>query len=189
MDSASKRLNLRKANFLIVDDNTQSLELISQILLGFQVGKIKGCRSGQEADEQLASTAYDLILIDGEMPDEDGYALTHRIRHEPEKPNFTTSILLVSASTSLTKILKARNAGANMVIKKPISPAVLLDRLVWLASNSRKFITSESYCGPDRRLKSIPLAEGQEERRADALALAASPERAMSQDEVDGLFA
>lgn len=188
MDPSSRRLNLQKASLLIIDNNAQSLELISQILLGFQVGKIKGCRSGQEADEQLASVAYSLIIIGGEMPDEDGYALTRRIRREPEKPNFSTGIVLLSASTPLMRVLRARDAGANMVIKKPASPAVLLDRLVWLAANSRKFVTSDTYCGPDRRLKNMPLPDGQEERRADALALSASPERALSQDEVDGLF-
>jgi DNA-binding response OmpR family regulator len=94
----------------------------------------------------------------------------------------------MSGSTSFLRISAARDAGANMVVRKPISPGVLMDRILWLARVSRPFITSDGYCGPDRRFKNHILPLGVEERRAEALALTASPERALSQMEVDSLF-
>lgn len=185
---STSRLDLRKTKVLLVDDNPQSLELMTQILLGFRVDKTSGCRSPEEARDLLVSAIFDLIIIDGEMPNEDGISLTRHIRSEPNQPNFTAPIIVVSGHTPAEKVIRARDAGANMIIKKPIAPSVLLSRIEWLARNSREFVTTSSYCGPDRRFQHLPLPEGLPERRSDAIALTANPERAMSQNDVDALF-
>lgn len=185
---ASSRLDLRKSKVLVVDDNPQSLDLMSQILIGFRVERALGCRSAEEAREHLLTTTFDLILIDGEMPAEDGISLTRAIRRQPEQPNFTAPIVIVSGYTPEEKVLRARDAGANLVLRKPLAPSTLLARIEWLARNTREFVTTATYCGPDRRFQHLPLPDGVEERRQDALAIAAHPERAMSQNEIDSLF-
>ncbi|MFN3584502.1 response regulator [Phenylobacterium sp.] len=188
MLSSSTRLDLRKAKVLLVDDNPQSLELMTQVLMGFRVGRITACRSAEEARESASAVPYDLLIIDDEMPEEDGISLTRHIRRQPEGPNFTAPIVMVSGNTPLEKVITARDAGANMIVKKPIAPGVLLSRIEWLARNNRQFVTTESYCGPDRRIKQQLLPEGIPERRSSAIALVSNPVRAMSQDEVDSLF-
>ena len=185
---STSRLDLRKAKVLLVDDNPQSLEIMTQILMGFRVEKITGCRSPEEGRECLASAIFDLVVIDGEMPHEDGISLTRHIRHEPDQPNFTAPIIVVSGHTPKDKVIRARDAGANMIIKKPIAPAVLLSRIEWLARNTREFVSTSTYCGPDRRFQHLPLPEGLPERRSDTIALTANPDRAMSQNDVDALF-
>ena len=65
---------------------------------------------------------------------------------------------------------------------------VLLSRLEWIARSNREFITADGYNGPDRRFRQVPLAEDQQERRAEALALIADPTRALSQDDISALF-
>lgn len=186
--ASSTRLDLRKAKVLLVDDNPQSLDLLFQILIGFRVERVIPCRGAHEAREHLAATEFNLVMIDAEMPQEDGIALTQHIRGEPKQPNFTAPIILVSGHTPVDKVMRARDAGANMIVKKPVAPVVLLNRIEWLARNTREFVTSPTYCGPDRRFQNLPIPEGLEERRADAIALVAHPDRAMSQNEVDALF-
>jgi len=181
-------MDLGRLSVLLVDDNTPSLDLMQQILAGFRVGRVTSCRRPEEAWEHASRTRFDLIVLDGEMPDEDGISLARRLRAHAGLPNFTAPIILVSAHTPQEKVFQVRDAGANLVIKKPIAPAVLLSRIQWLARSPRQFITSETYNGPDRRIRRMPLPEGQEERRADALALTANADHAMSQDEVDALF-
>jgi DNA-binding response OmpR family regulator len=185
---AATRLDLRNSRVLLVDDNPQSLEITSHILLGFRVGSTIACGSASEAREKLAALAFDLVLIDGEMPQEDGISLTHSIRREPKQPNQATSIILLCGHTPQDKVIRARDAGANMIIKKPVAPSVLLARIAWLARNTREFVSTATYFGPDRRFKSVLLPDGIEERRADAIALVAEPERALSQNEVDSIF-
>jgi DNA-binding response OmpR family regulator len=186
--SHSNRIDLRSSRVLLVDDNHQSLDLMSQILMGLKVGKIDTCRSAAEAREHVNARKFDLLIVDAEMPGEDGIAFAESVRSASKRPNYTVPIILVSSHTPLAKISRARDVGVNMVLRKPIAPATLLGRIVWLAKNGRPFVESDLYIGPDRRFKRAAPPDEIGERRADALALEASPERAMSQDEIDSLF-
>lgn len=188
MLARSTRLDLQRANILLVDDSSQSLELISQMLMGFRVKNIKPCRSAREARELLPRHRFDMMVVDADLPSEDGLSLVEEIRQNTEDLNHTAPIMVVSGFTPFLRVMQARDAGANIVVKKPIAPSILLSRIEWLARNGRDFVTSDTYRGPDRRFRNLPLPEGVEERRADALALAATPEREMSQDDIDSLF-
>ena len=188
MLASQTRLDLRSAKVLIVDDNQQSLDLISQILMGFRVGKTETCRSAADARKLVSGQRYDLLIVDAEMPDEDGVAFTRTLRRQSDLPNFTVPVILVSSHTPFQNVERARDAGANLVVRKPIAPATLLNRIVWLARNSRQFVSSEGYCGPDRRFRKGPPPEDVGERRADALALENNLDRSMSQNEVDAIF-
>ena len=64
-----------RIHVLIVDDNLTSLEMITQIMMGFRVLQLKACRSAEEARALVAVERFDLILVDFEMPGEDGLAL------------------------------------------------------------------------------------------------------------------
>lgn len=182
------RLDFHKSDVLIVDDNQHSLDLLSQVLVGFRFRKIQAVRSAAEARQMLAAQQFDLIIVDAEMPEEDGFEFAAGIRAQAENPNFTVPIIVVSSHTPHLKVLRARDAGANMVIRKPISPATLAQRIEWIARSARPFVQADSYCGPERRFRRGPLPVGLEERRADGIAMAATPDRALSQDDVDSLF-
>ncbi|RYG87610.1 MAG: response regulator, partial [Alphaproteobacteria bacterium] len=121
-------------------------------------------------------------------PEDDGFSLTRRLRFDSAALNATTPIIIVSGHTPLKKVARARDAGANLVVKKPIAPSTLLDRIARLGRHVRQFVISDAYVGPDRRFRKGPLPAGIEERRAEALALTSVPERAMSQDDIDSLF-
>ncbi len=182
------RLDLRQAKVLLTDDNKASSSIISQVLVGFGIRLKSQCGSAAEAREILNVEVFDLILLDGEMPGEDGFELAQYIRSDPESPNFTAPILIFSGYTPRTKVLRARDAGANLVVTKPIVPRILLERIEWMARTTRDFVECPSYSGPDRRYQNRPLPEGVSERRGDTLRLLAAPERSLSQDDIDSLF-
>lgn len=188
MASSVNRLDLRNTKALVVDDNPQSLELLSQILSGFRLGKLSACQSPDEARSLVARERFDIILIDFAMPDEDGLNLARHIRSESSLPNQTAPILILHGYTPEHMVIQARDAGANFIVKKPVAPAVLLSRIQWIARDTRQFVESAGYSGPDRRIKAIPQSPGKPERRKDALALVNDPERAMSQDDISALF-
>lgn len=95
---------------------------------------------------------------------------------------------MLSASTPESKVVRARDSGANFTIAKPVSPMILLERMLWIAQSRRAFIDTPRYQGPDRRFRTEPLPPGVYERRAEDLRITAIPDRALSQDEIDGLF-
>lgn len=188
MAQATRRLNLRQASVLAVDDNPMSLDLLKQILNGFRIKNLKECSSADEARKIIAIEPFDLLLIDGEMPAQSGIDLTRFVRSRVDETNFTVPIMIVTAFTPPTTIREARDNGANMVVSKPVSPATLLSRIEWIARSERAFIVADTYCGPDRRFRRSGLPGGIEERRADAIALTSEPEREMSQSDLDSLF-
>lgn len=188
MGLPTTRTGMTSVQPLIVDDNSQSLDVVTAILMGFGINKTIKCTSSEEARDMLCGRIFDLVIVDCEMPDEDGYGLVRHIRSDPDGPNYTVPILMMSAVTPQSKVQAARDEGANFTIAKPVSPTVLLERMLWIAQSERTFIAHANYTGPDRRFHTEPLPHGVTERRNADLMLTAKPERALSQDEIDGLF-
>ena len=186
--SAPARINLRKTKVLAVDDNPQAMDILSQILLGFAVEQTCRCQDADDAQDKLKSIAFNLVIVDDQMPRMSGFDLIASIRRDPISRNHTVPIILAAGNPSQQLVVRARDCGANLVIAKPIVPGVLLARMQWLAQNNRAFVTSETYNGPDRRFKAVPLPVGVAERRTEALRLMAAPERELSQDEISSLF-
>ncbi|MCR8493065.1 response regulator [Brucella anthropi] len=187
MFDQSKKIDLRNTSALIVDDNIKSLELLNQVLLGFRMKQIVTAQSADQAEHHLNSDRFNILIIDTEMPQENGLALTRRLRRNRSNPNATAPVIMMAAHTSLERINEARNAGVNLVVKKPIVPGVLLQRIAWLARNHRDFVRADNYCGPDRRFRKTPPADGVE-RRAEIQGLLADNSRALSQNDIDSLF-
>jgi hypothetical protein len=61
----------------------------------------------------------------------------------------------------------ARDAGANLVIGKPVSPRALFDRIAWVAKAPRPFIETANYAGPDRRFRDVEPLDGKRKRETD----------------------
>jgi DNA-binding response OmpR family regulator len=182
------RLALRDVEPLVVDDNPQSTELLGAILMGFGISRPTKCHSVEAAREVLLTRRFDLVMVNCEMVEEDGFTLVREMRAGREGPNACTPVLMLSASTPESKVVRARDSGANFTIAKPVSPMILLERMLWIAQSRRAFIDTPRYQGPDRRFRTEPLPPGVHERRAEDLRITATPDRALSQDEIDGLF-
>lgn len=184
----SARFDFAGCRALMLEDSPLALDILHQVLVGFGVRNPLPARSLGEARKALRESLFDLIIVDGDLRQDEGLALTRELRAEPESPNATAPVVVLSAYTSTSRIFEVRDAGANVVVRKPIVPAVLLDRIGWLARCPRPFVAAEGYRGPDRRFRTEPLPEGMAERRAEGLRLLGQPERALSQDEIDSLF-
>ncbi len=185
--TGGRRLDLKRVRTLVADDNPNALAILLQVLLGFGVRDTDPYPTVAEALLRLDVERYDLAIVDCEMSGQDGFELVRHVRSQPNGPNFMTPIIAVSGFTPLAKVERARDAGANQLITKPIVPSVLLNRIEWLARTPRQFINSDGYRGPDRRFHNKPAPDGVE-RRAGVIERIEQPEPAMSQDEVDSLF-
>ena len=97
--------------------------------------------------------------------------------------------MVVTGDARISAVKAARDCGANMVIAKPISPAVLYERLAWVAFHPRKFVDTVKYFGPDRHFKIEGFSEGSGRRTADSdVTVAADEGPALSQNEIDSLL-
>ena len=152
---------------LVVDGSDQSADILCSILSAFGLRNIVRASNGKEAQAEIRLRPFDLVLTDGLMSEMDGYDLIHWLRREPGDARMTPAIV-ISAHTPGENVLKARDCGANYTITKPISPSVVLERIIWVSRTDRMFIESDGYKGPDRRCRNMgPPVEHPDGRRRD----------------------
>ena len=111
---------------LVADDDDDVRELVVFRLerAGYEVITAS---DGAEALEVALSRRPRVCLIDVMMPKLDGYQVTERLRASDELPD--VAILLLTASVQEASVEKGFAAGADDYIKKPFSPAELVDRV------------------------------------------------------------
>ena len=115
-------IDFKGKRILLAEDNELNAEITTTILseMGFEVKAVEdGILCVNEIQHQPAN-AYDLILMDIQMPNMDGYKATHCIRHlsQPEKANIP--IIAMSANAFEEDKKKAFDVKMNDYITKPI---------------------------------------------------------------------
>jgi len=164
---AQPRMNLSKLNVLVVDRNHYYRALISQALRGFEIKHITSCETASAAKEYLTNSDFDLCLIEAELPDMSGADLVRFIRRLKKEPLRFVPIIVLSSYAQAGMVSAARDAGANLVLKKPTSPQALFDHIAWLARTKRPYIELDSYIGPDRKFHDINPPDGHYKRAKD----------------------
>jgi CheY-like chemotaxis protein len=187
---AGERINLGESTVLLIDDNARSLDLLSSLFHGFGVREQIKCESAAAAVEVLKRRSVDLVLVDCSMPDMDGYDLTRWIRRETEAPLRHVPIIMLTGHAAQSQVYKSRDTGASFVVAKPLTPKVLLKRILWLGADEREFIECESYVGPDRRVRNFGPPLGMPGRRAGDLSthVGQPAEANMDQSDIDMLM-
>jgi DNA-binding response OmpR family regulator len=150
-----EKYNLSGAAVLIVDANPHTCKILVQIMLGFGSRNPAIASSVEGAMQDVRSANFDLILIRARLGDEDGYDFAEWLRRSHIEPNCYTAIILLSAHTPVSKVEKARDSGANFIVSVPFAPVLLLERIIWIATQPRLSLQSASYFGPDRRFHSV----------------------------------
>lgn len=109
---------MEKLNVLVAEDNIINQKVASGILKRF--GIIPDIvENGLEVIEALKQKNYDLILMDCQMPELDGYETTRRIVEEYPEANRPT-IIALTASVTPEERRKCHEAGMDDIIPKPI---------------------------------------------------------------------
>ena len=186
----SDRVNLAHVTVLLIDDNLQALDILSSIVQGFGVKEQIRCSSAIEASGVVKKRPVDLILVDCAMPEMDGYDFIRWLRREGPAPTRQTPVIMLTGHAAASTVHTSRDCGASYNVTKPLTPAVLLQRIVWLSTDEREFIQSETYVGPDRRVRNMGPPLNVPGRRKGDLSthVGAAVEANMDQSDIDSLF-
>jgi two-component system, chemotaxis family, chemotaxis protein CheY len=186
---ADRTVNLHDLLILVADPSPFLCMLIHSMLRGFGANKILEVRHSFGVLQTLSGHKIDVLICDGALPPQGGFSLTRTIRRNANNENRTVPILVMTSDTREATVKAGRDAGANMVVAKPLSPASLYDRLAWVAFNPRQFIDNATYFGPDRRFKIEGFPGGVGRRKGDAaIEVAAESGPALDQNDIDSLF-
>ena len=116
----------RAPRILVVDDSEAGLLLVSSVLqlAGFLVDT---AGSSQEVLRQLKARVPDLILMDVQLPGQDGLALTRQLKADPATARIP--IVALTAHAMATDRDLALAAGCNGYISKPIDTRIFPDQI------------------------------------------------------------
>ncbi len=109
------------AHILVVEDNLRNFILVARLLAYLGVKECQWKASGWQVPE-FADTMQrvDLVLLDIHIPDEDGYAVLLRLRGDERFRQ--TRIVAVTADAARESMLRAKTAGFDGFIGKPLDP-------------------------------------------------------------------
>lgn len=104
---------------LVVEDYTINQEVMQDML------ELMGCtvdvaENGKQALEKRAKVAYDLIIMDVQMPEMDGYKTTREIRASEKSEKRRSPILAVTANAMAGDREKCLEAGMDDYLAKPV---------------------------------------------------------------------
>ena len=120
--------NLKGKKLLLVEDNELNREIALEILkeAGFVVDTAEDGAVAVQKIEQAAPGQYDLILMDIQMPNLDGYEATRQIRALPDAEKASIPIFAMTANAFEEDRQNALAAGMNGHIAKPLDVPHLL---------------------------------------------------------------
>jgi diguanylate cyclase (GGDEF)-like protein len=147
-------------HILIVDDDPSMLLLMAHLLE--PLGAIHVTTRSNQALELAEAIRPDVILLDIEMPDTDGFEVCRQIKAHADLVD--TPLLFITLHTDAPIEARALTAGAIDVIHKPVDPDIVRARV-------RNYITLKRQGDRLRRLVTVDGLTGVSNRRAFDIAL------------------
>jgi DNA-binding response OmpR family regulator len=111
------------AHVLIVDDE-ETVQFLIAFLVQQEGYRSSGAASGEEMHALLRREQFDLIILDLQLPDEDGLVLARQLRARSPVP-----IIVLTATTDKEVLLSALEIGVDDFITKPFEPRELILRI------------------------------------------------------------
>jgi PAS domain S-box-containing protein len=119
-----KNYNWSGRSILIIEDDPTSFEFLSEVLSPTQCA-IQHANNGVDALKCFSKATFDLVLLDIQLPEMDGYQIANTIRkHNPSIP-----IIAQTAHAMSDDKQKCLNAGCNEYITKPVHYEHLLETI------------------------------------------------------------
>ncbi|WP_210209462.1 response regulator [Notoacmeibacter ruber] len=112
---------------MVVDDNVTSRMLTVEMLQGLGLKNIQLAKDGRDGFTKLNTKPVHIVISDLYMPDVDGMKLLQAVRASAKLSK--TGFIMITGRKDAKVVDQARKLGANNVLAKPFTPAVLKSAL------------------------------------------------------------
>ena len=117
---------MRQQKTILVVDDASLVRLYYRSTLEGAGYRVEEALNGIEALEKLPATAVDLLIVDVNMPQMDGFTFLSKLRGQ-EQPFASLPALITSTEAGEADFEAARAAGANYYLVKPIDAETLVE--------------------------------------------------------------
>lgn len=133
-ESKEKNISIEGLNFLLAEDNAINAEIMTELLAmeGARCDRAVNGRRVVEMFEAASNGTYDVILMDIQMPEMDGYAAAWAIRNSNHPEGASIPIIAMTANAFAEDVQKALEAGMNEHVAKPVNMNLLCATVVRL---------------------------------------------------------
>jgi adenylate cyclase len=114
------------ARLLVVDDNKVNRLLLTRSL-ELQGHSVASAENGRVALEMLHREAFDLVLLDMEMPEMDGFQVLEQLVHDRQLRDLP--VIVTSSLEGVTNVVRCIELGAEDYLTKPVNPVLLKARI------------------------------------------------------------
>jgi two-component system sensor histidine kinase/response regulator len=155
---------IKGISILLVEDNEFNQQLASELLTdaGF---KVDIAEDGQKSLEMLDKYAYDVVLMDMQMPVMDGVTATMEIRKNERFKDLP--IIAMTANVMVADIEKCYKAGMNDHIGKPIDPDELFGKLLKRVKARQIEVVQETAVMPEEKIEKVELKHADQDNLPD----------------------
>lgn len=128
--------SINKSSVLVVDDNIELLEFISESLQNSY--SVYTAENGKEGLKMVKEISPDLIISDVMMPGMNGLELTEKIKTEIETSHIP--VILLTAKTGMDNQFVGLKVGADVYIEKPFFPHILEQNILNILNTRKNLI-------------------------------------------------
>ncbi len=135
--------NQHSISILIIDDNKDYINILNEYLASTHY-VIDSCQHGHSGFNKYTKKQYDIILLDCQMPDLNGYDVSKNIRLYEEKHKIKkTPILAITANKTIDIKSKCLNSGMTAVLTKPFNKKELITEIHRLCIDKNVYLLEE----------------------------------------------
>jgi two-component system sensor histidine kinase EvgS len=130
----------RPLRVLLVEDHPAGRLILTRALsdLGHDVIAAGDGRGALAALDRAGRTPFDVVLLDLQLPDTDGWALLARIRASRRAAVRRVPVVAVTAHAGVDDEQRCREAGMDGFLRKPVRPEILAEALETIRSRRRR---------------------------------------------------
>ena len=124
----------------VIDDSKTMQGILRSMLNAMKVRRIRLFDSTEIALHAMLHEPPNLIICEWRAGLVSGHQLLRMVRARFMEPLCYVPVIILTATPTRAIIDKAMAAGANLIVVKPISPAVLQERIAWLQHDQRELV-------------------------------------------------
>jgi two-component system sensor histidine kinase/response regulator len=144
---------------LIVDDKSENITALKKVLESHRF-TVDTAMSGEEALKKVLKNTYQLLILDVQMPDMDGFEVAEAVSGYTKTSNLPI-IFLSAVNISKEFITKGYDSGGHDYLVKPFDPDILVLKI-------KTFIKLQKQAAELTRIQNILLEEIEQRKEAEA---------------------